>query len=116
MEKFAGVTLFAEAPKPVLAYKIVVGRRDMVLIWTPIAVWTVALHESLACWSIRVQAKAIFAPKKVAEFEGISWQSRLLLRLIWRFRSYWCHDLSHDVAGTALAVFALLYTLRLSKK
>jgi len=50
----------------------------MVLIWTPTPVRTVALHKGFAYWSIRTQAKAIFASKKVAEFESVYGQSRLL--------------------------------------
>jgi hypothetical protein len=43
----------------------------VVLVGTVATQRAVALHVRLACWTIRVQAKAVFASQKVTEVEFI---------------------------------------------
>lgn len=69
----------------------------MVLVWTSTPVRAMTLHKGFACWPIGAEAKAVFASKKVAEFEVVCGQSCFFKLLIRRIYSYWHHDLSHGV-------------------
>jgi len=59
----------------------------MMPVWTPAALGTVALHIRFAWRAIRVQAKAIFTPQKVAEVEAVHGLSNFLDVLIRRHRA-----------------------------
>jgi hypothetical protein len=65
---------------------LVIGRRNVVLVWTLVAIWAVALKICFACRAIWVEAKSVFTSKEFAEFKVILWRPRLCGFLFARWR------------------------------
>jgi hypothetical protein len=54
-----------------------------------------ALEVRLAYWAVRIEAKAIFAPKELAELEGVLWLLAFYRLRFWCWRWYGIHNLGH---------------------
>lgn len=86
MKKLACFSFFAQAPQPMLAYQIVIGRRNVVLVRTLVTIWAVALEICFACRAIGIEAKSVFTSKEFAEFKVVLRWPRLCGCLFDRWR------------------------------
>lgn len=69
----------------------------MMLVGASVAIRAVSLHIRLAGRSLCIQAKAIFASKKVAEIEGVCWLPSFRAFLLCHLHCHRSQYLGHAV-------------------